>query len=195
MQSGLCVRSGDQPEIAGHVIDRIDIQRWVGRFRMIENITGVKPELEGLRFGDSELLVQVRVKSPPARRLHNSLPQSSSRSRERILQYGQTRFRVENSVECAEILKVLRRCNSGALRIFVSRECACLHVVGSGGSGDPLDLNGPCVERADNVRRSVGVQHALRGDACGRSAVDVHYPPGLPAFERACQSAGTAAEE
>src|SRR5213594_1185966 len=94
MQSGLCVRSCNQPEIAGHAVDRIDILRWVGRFRLIENITGVNPELESLRFGDSELLVQVRVKSPPARRLQNSLPQSSSRSRERILQYGQTRFRV-----------------------------------------------------------------------------------------------------
>src|SRR2546423_55957 len=106
MQSGLCIRPGDQAEIGA-----IDVQNRVGRLRMVQDITGIGPELQSLPFSDRDRLPHVRIKSPTSRDFHRPLPESAAVSRKRVFEKDLSRLRIEHSVERAKRTEALQTRN------------------------------------------------------------------------------------
>ena len=163
---------------------------------MVEYILCVQTDLQALGLRDLERLRHACVSAPLPRSFHHPLAQGTPLSGKRILKKNLAGLGIRDRVKGTGVPEVLQGRHIGALRIRDRFEVR-RRKVAPGAGADALELDLPAfgVERSDNIRRSVVIQHILGGNAERLSSVQIHDPAHLPTLDDSRQDAGTVTEQ
>ena len=194
VQSGFRICAGNQAEVRGVDIGDEVPDRGVG-FRMVQYICCIQSELQALALRDLDGLADIRVKPPPAWSFQGPQADVASPAGKWILKQDLTSLRISNGINGAQVLKVLRRRNAPALRIFDLRYRAPHKVGSTAGAVLPLNFRSVAIKGSHDLGSAVGVKHVLSAHAQWLSAVQVHDPPHLPILDDPRQRPRAIAEE